>query len=356
MSQTNTDLPPDQIENCPHPRVTQTLLGHEAAETAFLTALQARKIHHAWLVEGPKGCGKATLAYRMARRVLGVRENAEFGLLGADLADPLNRQIEVGSLPDLLAITNGWNDRTKKWQGEISVDQVRKIGNLFTTRAAGNGWRVCIVDCADDLNRNAANALLKTLEEPPDQGLLILISHSPGRLLDTIRSRCRRLRLRAPGQEISTKVALQCGGTEAEAQKAAILANGCPGRAAQIANANGIELASDIDRIFSKLPGFDTAFAHKIANKLAARNKEQQRQLFLDLILDRMEARIRQLASEGHIQNLDISLKALAANQSLQMALNGINLDPAVTLIQILKNVHQAALASQNQGHLRNAG
>ncbi|VAV88472.1 DNA polymerase III delta prime subunit [hydrothermal vent metagenome] len=348
MSAVSDELTPDRIENCPHPRETQVLHGHESAEQSFLTAINAKKLHHAWLLEGPKGCGKASLAYRVARTLLGAQVDAANGLLGVAEADPVTRQITAGSYPDLMSITNGWNEKTKKWRNEISVDQVRKISGLFANRAAGNGWRVCIIDCADDLNHNAANALLKTLEEPPKQGLLLLVCHRPGRMLATIRSRCRRLVLRAPGEDISRQVAMASGADETSAKLAATLAQGCPGRAAQIANAGGLELWNWIEQVFANLPKLNKAEVHVMANRLAVKNARQSMLLFLALLQLRLQQEIHRLSLLGTADLLAPWLLVLEDNRSLQADIDRINLDPAMSLYQLIAAIAQAAIQSQN--------
>lgn len=349
MSADPQDNPPDKLENCPHPRDTHQLFGHEAAENAFLQAAQANKLHHAWLIQGPKGCGKASLAYRMARTLLGAKADQQNGILGVDVADPISRQISVGSFADLMVITKGWNEKTKKWRTEISVDQVRKISKLFANRAAQNGWRICIIDCADDLNHNAANALLKTLEEPPEKGLLILICHQPEKLLATIRSRCRSLKLRNPSVQIAQQVAIDCGADDAQALAAAQLAKGSPGRAAQIANADGGRLSDEINQIFQSLPKLDRDRAHNLANRLAGKNAMQSLVLFIDLLQIRHQKHIQELALAADYQQIDPWMQALEANRVLQNDLLRINLDPAISVMQMLLNLSQAAKSSPLQ-------
>jgi len=344
---------PDQIENCPHPRNVQTLFGHELAEQSFLNSMKAEKLHHAWLIQGPKGAGKATLAYRMARRLSGATPDAANGLLGCVPEDHISRQISAGSYPDLKVTTNSWNEKTKKWRNEISVDQIREIGHMFANQAAGNGWRVCIVDCVDDLNRNAANALLKTLEEPPKRGLLILISHQPGRLLTTITSRCRRLKLRAPGASITKRIAMECGANEEDALFAAKLSAGCPGRALQIINTKGAGnqdggLWAVIDRFFYEFPNLNHVKLHDLANKLSQKKAAQSLDLFLSLLQVRLEQKIRQLANSGETHAITPWFKAVEENQVLQNDLTRINLDPAMVIHQLLQNIQRASrLASQ---------
>src|SRR5215216_5419336 len=188
-----------------HPRETGALFGHREAEMALLNAYRSGRIPHAWLIGGPQGIGKATLAYRMARFVLANSrpmapsvQHAE--TLALDPDEPVARQITAGSHGGLLALERGLNDRGVL-RTVITVDETRETISFFGSTAAVDGWRVCIVDTVDELNPNAANALLKILEEPPQQSLFLLVSHAPARALPTIQSRCRKLPLRALSTE-----------------------------------------------------------------------------------------------------------------------------------------------------------
>ena len=174
-----------------HPRDRFDLIPDAAAETAFLDAWERGRLHHAWLLCGVEGTGKATFAYRAARRLLGAAPDSGSGPLGARRDDPVSRLISAQSHPDLLVLERlVEGGKTKK---SISVDQSRELPEFFSKSPSQAQFRVAIIDAADDLNLNAANALLKVLEEPPERGVLFLVTHASGRLLATIRSRCRRL-------------------------------------------------------------------------------------------------------------------------------------------------------------------
>src|SRR5215470_5545981 len=183
----------------PPPRANADFIGHALAEQALLRAWQSNRLHHAWLMTGPRGVGKATLAFRFVRHVLSGDERGLFADASDTLAvpptAPIFRQVASGGHPDLLTIERGYDEKRDRYRTEIVVDDVRELGGFLHLKAAAGGWRVVVIDSVDDLNRNAANALLKILEEPPAQALLLLVSHAPGRLLPTIRSRCRRLTL-----------------------------------------------------------------------------------------------------------------------------------------------------------------
>src|SRR5438105_11408668 len=183
-----------------HPRETSILAGHREAEAALLNAYRSARIPHAWLIGGPQGIGKATLAYRMARFVLAHRnptasdvQDAE--TLWVDPSDPVARHVAAGAHGGLLTLERTLNDRGVM-RTVITVDETRETISFFGSTAAIEGWRICIVDTVDELNPNAANALLKILEEPPRRSLFLLVSHAPARVLPTIQSRCRTLALR----------------------------------------------------------------------------------------------------------------------------------------------------------------
>ena len=347
MSKSILDNPPDKVENCPHPRDTHVLFGHEAAEQSFLQALLNEKLHHAWLIQGPKGCGKATLAYRMARRLAGAKMDEKNGVLGSDPNQIISQQISAGSYPDLMVVSKEWNEKTKKWRNEISIDQIRKVSKLYAHKAGGNGWRICIIDCADDLNHNAANALLKILEEPPEQGLLLLICNNPGRVLATLRSRCRSLKLRAPGIESATRIAVSCGAESKRAEFAAELSQGNPGQAAQIANGNASELWADIESIFKRLPQIDRVQINSIATKLATKSARQSLDLFFELLTLRHRREIKNMAFLGDLQQIQPWEKMLDVNNQLQLDINRINLDPAQVVQQTIFNISRAAEQAQ---------
>jgi DNA polymerase III subunit delta' len=198
------------------------------AELAFLDALERGRLHHAWLICGPEGRGKATFAHRAARRLLGAAPDPSRGPLGARPDDPVSRLISAQAHPDLLVLERAVEGgKTKR---NISVDQARELPEFFSKSPAQAGRRVAIIDAADDLNANAANAILKTLEEPPPSGVLLLVCHAPGRLISTIRSRCRRLTFRPWTEAAIAELLRNTIGLDAvEAHAVAATAGGSPG-------------------------------------------------------------------------------------------------------------------------------
>ena len=222
----------DKEPQAPHPRESFGLVGHDAEEQMLADALSGARMHHAWLIAGAKGLGKATLAYRFARAALGAKRIGPRPL-DVDPNDPIARQVMALSHPDLFVLRRGVNERGKA-RREIAVDDARDLGGFFSLAPSMGGMRVAIIDAVDDLNQNSANAILKTLEEPPPRSVLLLICHAPGAALATIRSRCRRLALR-PLSDAAVRQALEAG-DEALVR----LARGRPGRAIAL-KAQGVD-------------------------------------------------------------------------------------------------------------------
>ncbi|WP_339914525.1 DNA polymerase III subunit delta' [uncultured Brevundimonas sp.] len=223
-----------------HPRDRFDLIPHADAEAAFVEALDRGRLHHAWLLCGVEGTGKASFAFRAARRLLGAAPDPARGPLGTRPDDPVSQLVTAQSHPDLMVLERlVEGGKTKK---SISVDQARELPEFFSKSPSRAKFRVAIIDAADDLNINAANALLKVLEEPPERGVLLLVTHAPGRLLATIRSRCRRLAFpvwTVPALE--TLVRNRTGLDPEEAGRIARLANGSPGAALDLASGSTLE-------------------------------------------------------------------------------------------------------------------
>ncbi|WP_086643338.1 DNA polymerase III subunit delta' [Acetobacter sp. DsW_063] len=216
-------------------RASMSLTGHQASLAAFRNAFATGRLHHAWLLTGPEGIGKAALAFRMARILLN----------GEDEASSAGRQVTAGSHPDLLAIGRSYDEKKQRFRGEIVADEIRPIGAFLHRTAAEGGWRVVLVDNVDTMNRNAANALLKVLEEPPNRAILLLTCATPGRLLPTIRSRCRTLTV-PPLDDASVRAVLMLEASDAEPseiERVLPLAQGSPGRAIALLADKGGALA-----------------------------------------------------------------------------------------------------------------
>jgi len=266
--------------NIPSPRERTAFVGHQEAEQTLLSAFQSGRLPHAWLISGPRGIGKATLAYRFARFLL--NGGAEGGLFGgpSDLSVPadstVTRRVASQAHPDLRTVERTANERTGKLRNEIVVDDVRDLSHFLRLTPSDGGWRIAIVDAADEMNRNAANALLKILEEPPDNSVLLVVSHAPGRLLPTIRSRCRKLMLKplAEGQTNTLLAELLPHLSAEERQALASLADGSPGRAVELAAAGSLDLYRSVAELLGTLPALDLSRLHALADRAARAGAE----------------------------------------------------------------------------------
>jgi len=352
----------DSTQGAPHPRDTPVLYGHAAAEAEFLSAIAHDRLHSGWLISGPQGIGKATLAYRIAAFLLGDRGGGMFGppdSLDVAADDPDLRLIRAGAHPRLFVLKRGPNDKGDGWKSQITVDEARKLKGFFQLSAADGGRRVVIVDPADELNPNAANAILKLLEEPPPLVTLLLLAHQPARLLPTIRSRCRVLRLAPLGPE-DLSAALTQAGAEPDAGLS-VLAAGSVGTAIRLSLAGGAALYAEIVRLLETLPRLDRAAAGRLADSCGGRGAADRFALFLDLA-DLFLARLARAgimgtpATEGApgeaalLARLSPDDRAARHWAATQQELQGrarhgqaVNLDPAGLILDMLLRIEEAA-------------
>jgi DNA polymerase-3 subunit delta' len=351
----------------PHPRDVADLIGHEAAEAALLDAWNSGRLPHAWLITGPKGTGKATLAYRFARFVLAQGPTGRSGSLfgaGNDLAvaadDPIFRRIASGGHADLLTVERPVDTNGRR-KTEITVNEVRRLREFFTLTAAESGYRIAIVDSADELNRNAANALLKILEEPPEKSLILLVAQGPEALLPTVRSRCRRLVLRPLSDDlVMTLLSRHYPALPQNEWKAlADLAGGSPGRALGLAEAGGIALYRDLVALLAPLPQLDWAAVHHWADHLARRENDRLYALTLDLLMLWLSRLMRSAATRSDVAESvpgEFALRPLAAEFGLRCWLaaaeditrdtalaDALNLDRKQLLLNAVFSLRRAA-------------
>lgn len=344
------------------PARATNLIGHEMAVAAIRAAIDAGKVAHGWLICGPRGIGKATLAYHFARTLLCPPDQRGPGLY-VDPDSPTFRRVAAGGHGDLRVLTLGWNEKAKRLRSEILVDQVRELAHFFAMTSAEGGWRVAIVDPADNLNVHAANALLKVLEEPPQRSALLLVSHAPDRLLPTVRSRCRRLNLRPLADaEVAGVVAERAHdvGPE-EAAALARLADGSPGLALELAGAGGIALYQELIGLLAALPRVDYVKAHALADKLARPTAAADYRLWTALVplwLTRLvrsavEGRSPDEAAAGEAAlarrlaagNLDRWVDVWEKINQLVSRADAVNLDRKQAVLAIFLALEQAASA-----------
>lgn len=281
------------------PRETSALFGHADAEAALLESYQSWRIPHAWLIGGPPGIGKATLAYRLARFVLAHPDPKSPDVqkaksLAIDSENPVARRIAAQAQGDLLVLERTINEQTGKLYTVIRVDDVRRSVPFFGSTAGEGGWRIAIVDAVDDLQREGANALLKVLEEPPARTLLLLISHAPGRELPTIRSRCRRLLLRPlPTEDVARAVAASTGHAagDADVQQAATAAGGSVGRALRFLDGPALALRQRVLDLFAQLPDPDPRALHALGDAIGG-NEPQSLHAFMDMVNGWLSSRL----------------------------------------------------------------
>ena len=349
------------------------LFGQSAAERTFYDAAKSGRLHHAWLLCGPRGVGKATLAWRIARALRAassknlsdklVEAAAPEAFWQVDPDHPVARQIAAGSEPYVRALTRTVNERTGRLRTQIVIEDVRALAPFFQFSIPDGGWRVVIIDPVDEMNAQAANALLKMLEEPPERTLILLVAHQPARLLPTIRSRCRSLRL-APLEVDDMNAALGQAGFDQRRQEVALteLAAGSVGTAIWLVQNDGLAFYADLIALLGTLPRTDRARALSLSERAAQRGAPEQRDLIfalLDVALTRLARTGAQgappqreaAAGEGAIlarlaptphpgRAWAAAAQAISARVSHGLA---VNLDPAALVLDTVRKLTETA-------------
>jgi len=323
-----------------HPRRRGTLYGHGAAEARLLGAVRSGKLHHAWLIAGPRGIGKATLAYRFARFLMQFPDAGGRQTLQVAPEAASARQVAAGSHPDLLVVERAYDAKNKRIKSEIAVDDARLAGSFFALTAGAGGWRVAIVDAADDLNGESANALLKILEEPPPKSVFLLVAHRPGALLRTIKSRCIHMELTPLNLDDTMRVLREVSpaADEEQLRRAAELSGGSPGRALELLESKGAQAFAN----FLSKPKLTPAARIEIANSFAGRDTSDF-DIFCDLLVAWTAAKAREAGLAGGGAALARAHDGIA--HSIREA-NALNLDRRQTAVEALTLLDEALRAA----------
>jgi DNA polymerase-3 subunit delta' len=333
-----------------HPRLADGLFGHEEAEAMFLRSYNAGALHHAWLVTGERGIGKATFAWRAARFLLSRHgENAAANLTPATTLDapsthPAARQIAAGAHSSLFALE-------VSGASTIGVDEVRKL-RAFLGLTSPGGWRAMIVDPANDLTIASANALLKAVEEPPPRTVFFLVSHGAAAVLPTIRSRCIKLTLHPLHAEpFAHAVEAACARArldvpEAEQmQRLHALSSGSVGRALDLIGGGLLTLADKLERVIDRLPRLDHAAVHDLIQSASGAKNADKFEKLCDLIEERIEARAKSAAQGGRGNTTQAALWAVAWQgfRERRIETDVLNLDKGAFLLAAFSDMERIA-------------
>jgi DNA polymerase-3 subunit delta' len=333
----------DRIEGFAHPREAFALEGQGQALARAARALRAGRPPSAWLITGAPGTGKATLAYRIARYLL-AHGATDAGTANLSLPedDPAFRQVVAQSHPGLLVLKRSVNSKTGKLMTVLSVDEIRRLADFFGMTSGAGGWRVAIVDTADDMNDNAANALLKMLEEPPVNAMLLLLSNTPGRLLPTIRSRCQRLELRPLSDDVLDSLLARHLPEMSQAERGALarLSDGSIGAALTLASGDGADLARAADELIDRADDPDVLALLSLGEKLSRMQDGLER--FGQFLTESLAHRIRARA-HGGAGGLERWVQLLNRIEHGFGRAAGLHLEPRQTLLSMSREVARTA-------------
>ena len=367
----------DCIAGAPHPRRARQLVGHDVVQHEFMTAVCSQRVHHAWMLAGPKGIGKATLAWRIASYLLTSAsdpdadsdtriEDGHGKLLvpAPDVSNPVFSRVLALSDPDLFLCRRTWDEKNERMRPFITVDEIRRLRSHYSQTSANAGWRITIIDAIDDMNPSAANALLKLLEEPPERALFLLVCHQPSLILPTIRSRCSKLSCRPlNAEQVGTVLAgLECDPEDRHLIALAELSDGSPGTAVQLVDSQGVEIYGEIVRILSGAPSMDRALVDRFADSCSGRNNEHRFEIILRLLavaLARL-ARCSIIGAENMTESVpgekqmwwSLSQRPGMASRWAELAqdlppmgrvANTVNLDPASIILDMMLRINAAA-------------
>lgn len=327
------------------------IVGHDTAIAEFLGAMRGPRMHHAWLIAGPEGVGKARTALALAKRMLCEAAGPDIVGQGLDVPEthPIGRLVDAYTHPDFILLDRlpkepksvrdierrDWPDDLERARN-ITIDQVRALGGTFALTPTYSRHRVVLVDSIDDMERGAANALLKSLEEPPQGTIFLLVSHAPGRLLPTIRSRCRMLKFEAlDGDAMQTVLRRAFPGTASEEIAAlAAAGQGSPGRALGY---SGLNLAG-MDKALHDLAergDADNRLRSDLAQSLATKSAQRRYEAFLARAPAFIAERARALSG----RNLGAALESWSAARGLAESAVRQSLDPQMTVFTLAGHV-----------------
>ncbi|UJW73741.1 DNA polymerase III subunit delta' [Rhizobium sp. SL42] len=325
------------------PMLNTRLFGHREAEDFLARGYRSGKGHHAILIEGPEGIGKATLAFRFANHILRHPDplTAPDTIGDPDPEHMISRQIASGASHNLLHLSRPVDDKTGRVKSAITVDEVRRAGHFFSQTSGTGNWRIVIIDPADDLNRNAANAILKILEEPPKRAMFLVLSHAPGKLLPTIRSRCLPLRLEQLSPQAMDEALGQLGLAIPDERREAVLAlaKGSVARALKLVNYGGADILAAFDEMLAAQGPGQRRMMFKIADALSGKDSEVAFGFFTEHLGDHLSDLARRLALSGDLHAAEHYARLTSTiNEQLSIAA-GYNLDRKQTILDVLASV-----------------
>ncbi len=334
---------PGVLDGAIPPAENTRLFGHEAAEEFLAHSYHSGKGHHAILIEGPEGIGKATLAYRFANHVLSHPDPAlaPDRIGDPDPASAVSRQIASGASHNLLHLSRPVDEKTGKVKSAITVDEVRRAGRFFAQTSGTGSWRIVIIDPADDMNRNAANAILKILEEPPKRALFLVLSHAPGKLLPTIRSRCLPLRLSPLGDDALGAALANLGLDAANGQALFAEAKGSVSEALKLLNYGGGDIIEAYQQVIAAEGPAARRAMHRLADALSGKDSDTVFGFFVSHLGDDIMGRARTAASAGRIASAD-RLSRFYSDITERLTISqAYNLDRKQTILSILGDLKQ---------------
>ncbi|WP_279478664.1 DNA polymerase III subunit delta' [Aureimonas sp. SK2] len=328
----------DDLDDILPPAGTPYVVGHERAWGELVEASRSERMHHAWLIQGARGIGKATLAFAFARQLVGAQWSGpgRAGAVDFDPNDAAVRQIAAGAHPNVIHIQRAEAERGPGFKTQITVEEIRRLQAFFRATATP-GWRVAILDPADDLNRNAANALLKILEEPPARAVFLIANHAPGRLLPTIRSRCRTLRLSSlDDAALAEGLARKLPDTEESERRAAAAASGGSLRQALVIHqGGGADLLREADRLLGG-GSFDWQAVHALLDGLGQKGREAAWDLFRDRLFDKLADDAREASAAGRSRQAAALAAFCLSEQARWREAAAYNLDRKQTILSFL--------------------